>query len=83
MLTYARQMATQTQANTAKVLSKLLDEYKQSLKAKGPVLEWSDAFLEKFQTKYRNAARKYRGSWSIEFYEALQDINKESLKRSN
>ncbi len=76
-----RNMATQTEQNKASPLLKLIQEYKKTVKAKGPVLDWPDAFLIKLRDRYRDAARKYRGKWSIEFYETLQDINKESLKR--
>ena len=51
------------------------------LEAKGHPSEWTDAFLLKTRDKFRLAARKHRGEWSIEFYESLQEINRESLKR--
>jgi len=76
-------MVSQAEQATAKPLLKLIDEYKLAIRAKGPVLEWPDSFLAKVREKYRDAARKHRGSWSIEFYETLQDINKESIKRGH
>ncbi len=76
-------MATQEDQEIARPLIKLIDEYKKTIKAKGPVLEWSDSFLERVRDKYRDAARRYRGEWSIEFYETLQNINKESIKRGH
>ncbi len=76
-------MPTQEDQAIAKPLLKLIEEYKKTIKAKGPVLEWPDAFLERVRLKYRDAARRYRGNWSIEFYETLQSINKESIKRGH
>ncbi len=76
-------MPTQEDQAIAKPLLKLIEEYKKTIKAKGPVLEWPDAFLERVRLKYRDAARKHRGTWSIEFYETLQSINKESIKRGH
>ena len=76
-------MPTQEDQAIAKPLLKLIEEYKKTIKAKGPVLEWPDAFLERVRLKYRDAARRYRGNWSIEFCETLQSINKESIKRGH
>jgi hypothetical protein len=64
-----------------KSLTKLVDEYKKTIKTKGDLKEWSDAFLLKFRDKWRVAARKTRGHWTFDFYETLQNINKESIKR--
>lgn len=64
-----------------KLLTKLVDEYKKAIKAKGDIKEWNDPFLLKFRDKWRVAARQTRGNWSFDFYENLQLINKESIKR--
>ncbi len=76
-------MVTQEDLSSAKPLIKLIDEYKKTIRSKGPILEWPDPFLERVRDKYRDAARRYRGCWSIEFYETLQNINKESIKRGH
>ena len=64
-----------------KQLDKLVQDYKKAIKTKGDIKDWTDAYLLKFRDKWRIAARKTRGSWTFDFYEILQLINKESIKR--
>lgn len=64
-----------------KKLSELVENYKKSIKSRGDVKEWSDQFLTTVRDKFRQLARGTRGTWTFEFYEALQAINKESIKR--
>jgi len=66
----------------AKELKKLLESFKESVESKGPIKSWTDSFLIKSRDKYRKAAVKNRGKWSFEFYECLQELNKESIKRN-
>jgi hypothetical protein len=66
---------------TPKELLKLIETYQTYLKSKGTVPDWADSFLLKTRDRFRLAARKHRGQWSVEFYETLQEINKESIKR--
>lgn len=70
-----------TLSKERKQLDKLVADYKKAIKAKGDIKDWTDAFLLKFRDKWRVAARKTRGNWSFDFYETLQLINKESIKR--
>lgn len=72
-------MATLTKEE--KRLIDLVDNYKKSIKSKGDIKEWSDQFLTTVRDKFRQLARGTRGAWTFEFYEALQMINKESIKR--
>ncbi len=74
-------MVVQTESKNIAQIKKLLDEYKNSLKAKGTLAEWNDSLLMKTRDKFRNLSRETRGAWTLDFYEALQKINKESLKR--
>jgi hypothetical protein len=62
-------------------VTKAMDEYKKTLKTQGKIKEWDDTVLLKFRDKTRVIARKTRGNWSFEFYEMLQNLNKESIKR--
>ena len=72
-------MATLTKEE--KQLTKLVDAYNKSVKSKGDIEEWTDKFLLSTRDKLRVAARKTRGFWTFDFYEVLQLINKESIKR--
>lgn len=63
------------------LIDKAVDDYKKTAKTKGKIKDWTDAFLLKYRDKMRLAARKTRGFWSFDFYEALQNVNKESIKR--
>jgi hypothetical protein len=68
-------------STVSKQLIKLLEVYKKLAKEKGSLKQWSDPLVLKIRNQFRQAAKKHRGEWSIEFYETLQAINKESLKR--
>ncbi len=65
-----------------KELGKLVMAYNGYLKSKGSIEEWTDKFLLSARDKFRKLSRKTRGQWSFEFYEALQELNKESIKRN-
>ena len=67
--------------NSAKEIKNHLSKFKTAKKSKGPIKDWTDAFLLKERDKMRKFARKHRGEWSLEFYETLQDLNKASVKR--
>lgn len=67
--------------DTPKALLKLINSYESCIQSKGPVSKWTDSFLLKTRDKFRLTARDHRGSWTVEFYEVLQELNKESLKR--
>lgn len=64
-----------------KELNKLVDSYKKYIKDKGEIESWTDGFLITVRDKFRKIARITRGHWSFDFYESLQAINKESIKR--
>lgn len=64
-----------------KQITKSMDDYKKTSKTKGKIKDWTDAFLLKYRDKTRLIARKTRGFWSFDFYEMLQNLNKESIKR--
>ncbi len=64
-----------------KQIEKIIDDYKKTFKNKGKIKDWADAFLLKYRDKVRLIARKTRGFWSFAFYETLQNLNKESIKR--
>lgn len=68
--------------NDNKELKKLLEGFKELIETKGAVKDWTDSYLLKTRDKYRKAAAKNRGRWSFEFYECLQELNKESIKRN-
>lgn len=55
--------------------------YKDSKKKNGDLAKWSEKQVLGIRDKMRHIARKSRGKWTLEFYETLQIINKESLKR--
>ena len=62
-------------------IKKAITLYKTSKKKKGDFSKWSDRDIVGIRDKMRKSARKNRGNWTLEFYESLQLINKESLKR--
>lgn len=64
-----------------KKVNKSTEDYEKALSKKGDIEEWTDAFLLKFRDKMRLIARDTRGFWTFDFYEGLQAINKESIKR--
>jgi len=55
--------------------------YKNSKKKIGDLNKWSDKQVLGVRDKMRTIARKNRGKWTLEFYESLQFINKESIRR--
>jgi len=64
-----------------KLVKKALEDFKKMSKSKGKITGWTDSFLLKYRDKLRVLAKKTRGHWSFSFYETLQNINKESIKR--
>ena len=62
-------------------VKKTIKLYKSSKKKIGDFTKWSDKQVMAIRDKMRKIARKNRGKWTLEFYESLQLINKESLKR--
>lgn len=74
-------MPKSTNTKEEKQIEKMVDDFKKTSKTKGKIKEWTDMFLLKYRDKIRLAARKTRGFWSFDFYEMLQNLNKESIKR--
>ena len=62
-------------------IKKAIKLYKENKKKSGDFSKWSDKQVLGVRDKMRKIARKIRGKWTSEFYESLQVINKESLKR--
>ncbi len=62
-------------------IKKAISLFKDSKKKFGDFSKWSDKQVLSTRDKMRQNARKNRGKWTLEFYETLQLINKESLKR--
>lgn len=62
-------------------IKKSISLFKDSKKKFGDLSKWSDKQVIGIRDKMRLGARKNRGKWTLEFYETLQLINKESLKR--
>ena len=62
-------------------VKKAIKLYKGSKKKFGDFSKWSDKQVLGIRDKMRKISRKNRGKWTLEFYESLQLINKESLKR--
>ena len=62
-------------------VKKTIKLYKDSKKKIGDFTKWSDKQVISIRDKMRKVSRKNRGKWTLEFYESLQLINKESLKR--
>lgn len=58
-----------------------ISQYKDSKKKLGDYSKWSDKQVISLRDKMRKVARSNRGKWTLEFYESLQLINKESLRR--
>ena len=73
---------TVTNIPESKELKKLVASFSDYLEKKGPVKEWTDSYLLKVRDRFRKAAAKNRGKWCFEFYECLQELNKESIKRN-
>jgi len=68
-------------AKDLKLMAQLVGGFKNTLKSKGPLEEWTDSVLKNLRDKFRLLARKTRGNWTFDFYESLQALNKESIKR--
>ena len=62
-------------------VKKAIKLYKGSKKKLGDFSKWADKQVLMIRDKMRKIAKKNRGKWTLEFYESLQLINKESLKR--
>ena len=62
-------------------VKKAIKLYKDSKKKMSDFAKWSDKQVLTIRDKMRKVARKNRGKWTLEFYESLQLINQESLKR--
>ena len=62
-------------------MEKVTRLFKISKKKLGELSKWSDRQVLSVRDKMRKTARKSRGQWTLEFYETLQLINKESLRR--
>lgn len=62
-------------------IKKAIKLYKDSKKKLGDFSKWSDKQVLGTRDKMRKMARKNRGKWTLDLYESLQLINKESLKR--
>lgn len=65
----------------SEAIKKAIKLYKNSKKKSGDFSKWTDKQVLGIRDKMRKLARKNRGRWTLEFYESLQLINKESLKR--
>lgn len=65
----------------ADAVKKAIKLYKENKKKLGDFAKWSDKQVLAIRDKMRKLARKNRGKWTLEFYESLQLINKESLRR--
>lgn len=55
--------------------------YKDGKKKHGDLSKWTDKQVLSVRDKMRKTARKNRGKWTLELYESLQLINKESIRR--
>ena len=62
-------------------IKKAIILYKKSKKKFGDLSKWTDTNVVGVRNKMRKIAKKNRGKWTLELYESLQLINKESLKR--
>jgi len=65
----------------ADAVKKAIKIYKSSKKKLGDFSKWSDKQVLSIRDKMRKLAKKNRGKWTLDLYESLQLINKESLKR--
>lgn len=65
----------------ADAVKKAIKLYKETKKKYGDFSKWSDKQVLGVRDRVRKLARKNRGKWTLELYESLQLINKESLKR--
>ncbi len=62
-------------------IKKSIKLYKDSKKKFGDLAKWADKNVLGIRDKMRKIARKSHGKWTLEFYESLQLINKEGIKR--
>ncbi len=76
-----KSLENQSKEGTPKQLEILLRTYKKTIESKGKPIEWSDSYLLKIRDQFRKTARRFRGIWTEDFFETLQDINRESIKR--
>lgn len=58
-----------------------IDFLKQVKKTRGEIPKWSDKLLLFTRDKMRRVGRTNRGKWTLDFYEKLQEVNKESQRR--
>lgn len=58
-----------------------IDFFRRVKKTRGEVHKWSNNLVLHIRDKMRRIGRSNRGKWTIDFYEALQIVNKESQKR--
>jgi len=58
-----------------------IDFFKQVKKKRGEVFKWSNKLLLYVRDKMRRVGRANRDKWTLDFYEKLQGINKESQRR--
>lgn len=58
-----------------------IDFFKRVKKTRGEVCNWSNNLVLHVRDKMRRIGRSNRGKWTIDFYETLQVINKESQRR--
>ena len=62
-------------------VQKAIKLYKGTKKKLGDLSKWTNSQIVSIRDKMRKIARKQRGKWTLEFYESLQLINKESIRR--
>lgn len=55
--------------------------FNRTKKTRGEISSWSDNLLVFVRDKMRRIERNNRGKWTIEFYEKLQKVNRESQRR--
>lgn len=58
-----------------------IDFLKRVKKTRGEIPKWSDKLLLFTRDKMRRVGRVNRGKWTLDFYEKLQEVNKESQRR--
>ena len=65
----------------ADAVKRAIKLYKDGKRKFGDFSKWSDKQVLSIRDKMRKLARKNRGKWTLDLYESLQLVNKESLKR--
>lgn len=58
-----------------------IDFLKHIKKTRGEIPKWSNKLLLFTRDKMRRVGRANRGKWTLDFYEKLQGVNKESQRR--